>query len=158
MELDDGVVAVIALGSVLVLLLVVFMLVSLVVLRQKQLLCFKRSRNGRAFLLSDKNLERRRGGFKRNSELHYARKKRKKTKQPRGKRREQTKHYQSLGRAVKFPKRDPFASKYLENPMVDLDELDMDWSNPAFDEDTAQKFEAAVSIQSWYRMTRYLYM
>lgn len=147
-ELDTGLIAVIALGSVLIALLLVFMLVSLAVLWQKRLLCFKRGEDTRAFLLADKGLERRHGRFRRNSALPYAQKKRRKSRKTR------VKHYQSLGKAVKFPKRDPFASKYLENPMVDMDELDVDWSNPAFDEVTAKKFEATILIQSWYRMTR----
>ena len=139
-ELEAGLIAAIVLGSVLGALLLIFALTLLVVLRTKRMLCFKRNEYRRPFLLSDRELIRRNGGLK-------------KQKKP-SNRRKKVKNYQSFGRAVKFPKRDPFANKFLENPMVDVDDLDMDWTNPAFDADVAQKFEAVITIQSWYRMVR----
>lgn len=148
-QLEVGFIIVIVLGSVLLLMVLLFAFAFLLVLRTKRLLCFKRKYSS-PFLLSDKAPQ---GGYKRNSKLPFdqkAQKKSKKLSKAGGK----ANNYQSFGRAVKFPGRDPFANKLLENPMVNMEDLDMDWTNPAFDETTATKFDAVVSIQSWYRMVR----
>jgi hypothetical protein len=134
---------VISLGSVLAVLLVLFFLSLLVVLKTKRLLCFKRSGYQRPFLHSDRE--------KRRYTKNHSKGKKKRKPVP-GKRTRND--YQSIGRAMKFPKRDPFANKFLENPMVNMDDFDMDWTNPTFDESSALKFEATVAIQSWYRMVR----
>lgn len=144
-ELEAGLIIAISLGSVLVLLLVIFLLTLVVVLKTKRLLCFKRNAYHRPFLHSDRERKR---GLKKKTRLPFGIKSGSPIK---GKR---SNLYQSIGRAAKFPKRDPFANKYLENPMVSMDDFDMDWSNPAFDEITALKFDAAIAIQSWYRMVR----
>lgn len=141
-ELEVGLIIAIVLGSILVLLLVAFLLSLLVVLRTKHLLCFKKNAYHRPFLHSDR--ERKRGLKKKTRPPFISSRGPAKGKE----------YYQSIGRAVKFPKRDPFASKFLENPMVSMEDFDMDWSNPAFDETRALKYDAAVAIQSWYRMVR----
>lgn len=142
-ELEVSLIIVIVLASVLGLLLCIFLCAFLVVLKTKRLLCFKRNVYRRPFLLSDRELAKRSKGSNRLQKIRGP----VKGKKP-------TYNYQSIGRAVKFPKRDPFANKFLENPMVSVDDLDMDWTNPAFDETRALKFEAAIAIQSWYRMCR----
>ena len=38
--------------------------------------------------------------------------------------------------------------------MVNMEDFNTDWTNPAFDEERAQIFDAAVVIQAWYRMVR----
>lgn len=141
----------IVLGSILVLLLVAFLFTSLVVLKTKRLLCFKRNAYQRPFLHSDKELQRRKKGPKKSTRVPFSKRDTKSGSPAKGRK---SKHYQSIGRAVKFPMRDPFANKLLENPMVSMDDFDMDWTNPAFDETRALKFDATVAIQSWYRMVR----
>ena len=147
-ELDTGFIVIIVLGSVLVVLLFVFVLTCLLLLKKKRLLCFRSSGYARPFLHSDKELLSGRGrkgvGAKRRNRNRRSAQGKKKSK-----------IYQSISKGLKFPKRDPFASNYLENPMVDMEELDTDWTNPAFDKLGAQKHDAVVAIQSWYRMIRY---
>ena len=149
-EIDEGIIAVIVLVSVLVLLILLFALTSLVVVRKKRLLCFKRDEYARPFLLSDRDLERRRG---KESRLPYGKGPKKKRKSQPNRRKD---GYQSISKALRFPKRDIFAQSLLENPMIDMDELDVDWTNPAFDASRAQKYDAVLTIQSWYRMIRYI--
>ncbi len=150
-QIDGSIIAVIVLGSVLVILLLLFVLTSLIVVRKKRLLCFKRNDYGRPFLHTDRELEKRRGRLDKDSRLPYGKKVPKKNKK-RAKRKNEG--YQSFSKALMFPKRDPFAKSFLENPMIDSEELDMDWTNPAFDAARAQKYDAVLSIQSWYRMLR----
>lgn len=141
-ELDIGIIIVIALGSILVVLLLLFMLTSFVVMRKKRLLCFKRNEYHRPFRLVDREPGRH---WRKSRQRAHGNKNAKKGDYK----------YQSISRALRFPKRDPFASSYLENPMVDMEELNTDWTNPAFDKRQGQKFDAAIAIQSWYRMIRY---
>ena len=145
--LDTGRIVVIALASVLVFLIVAVFVIALVLMKKRSLLCFKRKTNVRPILLSDRELEARYGPRKQ----RRRNKNRAKSKASRKKSRGQ---YQSLGRSSMFPKSDPFANKYLENPLVDDDEFNVDWSNPAFDEEGSRLYDAAVMIQSWYRMIR----
>lgn len=49
------------------------------------------------------------------------------------------------------PIQDPFSKRFSEIPM-DYDE-DLNWDNPLFD----RTKDAAITIQSWWRMARYLY-
>ena len=147
-ELDTGGIVAIAAGSLLVVLFVVFLFTLLLVLRSKGLLCFKKNPYKRPFLHSDREMRKRHG----NSKVPLGR--RSKRRPFDGKK--ASNNYRSIGRAVKFPKRDPFANKYLENPLVSMDDFEVDWTNPAFDETRALKFEATIAIQSWYRMVRYV--
>ena len=55
----------------------------------------------------------------------------------------------------KLKQRDPFNPDMLDNPMAD-DDFDTDWSNPAFDAGRSQVYDAAVTIQTWYRMIRFV--
>ena len=140
--LETGIIVAIALGSLLVVLLLLFSLTSLCVMRRKKVFCFKRRGSEvKPFLLSDRELEKRHGAWKRKD----AQRKRLKDKK---------KNYHSLSRPPKFPKRDPFVGKFLENPMVTTEDLDVDWSNPAFDMQAAVQRDAVITIQSWYRMVR----
>lgn len=149
-ELEIGETVAVAAGSLLIVLFVVFLITLLLVLKTKNLLCFKKNPYERPFLHSDRELRRRH----KNSKLPLGRKSKQKKRRPFDGKKPNNK-YQSIGRAVKFPKRDPFANKYLENPLVSMDDFEMDWTNPTFDENRALMFEAAIAIQSWYRMVRY---
>lgn len=150
--IDGGIITVIVLVSTLVVLVLVFVLTSVVVVRKKRLLCFRRNEYTRPFLLTDRDLEKRRGRLGRDSRVPYSRRAPKKRRKNRPN--QKNEGYQSFSKALKFPKRDPFAKSFLENPMIDSDELNMDWTNPAFDAARAQKFDAVLTIQSWYRMLR----
>jgi len=143
MALETGIVVAIALASLLVLLLLGFLLTSvLMVARRKKALCFKRKgSDAKPFLLSNREPPRKHGAWKKKDA------KKRKTKN-------KNRDYQSLSRPPKFPKRDPFAGKFLENPMVTSEDLDVDWNNPAFDMQAAVLRDAATTIQSWYRMVR----
>ncbi len=143
-ELDTGLIIAIVAGSVLVILLVIFFITTLVLMKKKRVLCFRRKRSeARPFLLSGKELEKRHGRWKRKSKPPS-----KKTKK------NKSYKYNTLSRGLKFPKSDPFAGKQLDNPMINMDDFDVDWTNPAFDMEGAQIRDAAVVIQAWYRMIR----
>ena len=43
----------------------------------------------------------------------------------------------------------------LENPMLDPDIDNVDFSNPVFDHEKAKLRDAAIAIQAWYRMWRH---
>lgn len=150
-ELEGGFIVAITLASALVLLLLVFLATSLLVIRKKRLFCFRRDHEDGPFRLPDKNELQ--GGWKRKKLPFEQKHKHKRKKKAKGG--NKSKHYQSLSRLPKFPSSDPFANKFLENPMVDMDDFNMDWTNPAFDKEGAQIRDAATTIQSWYRMIRY---
>ena len=147
-ELDTGIIAAIVLGSLLLLLVFAFLTASVFMMRRKRLLCFKREDITKPFLRTNKGLEQRHGAWKKQNVQPYNKKRKRKG-------RSKKTNYQSLGRPPKFPKRDLFAGKLLENPLVTSDDLDADWSNPAFDMQGAVIRDAATTIQSWYRMIRY---
>ena len=138
----------IALGSLLVTLLLVFMCLLCVFLRKKRALCF-RDRRGyeqqRPFVIPDKTLygkkqRRRKGGSS--------------GKGAKGK----PVKYSRIGQQspnLRQPRGDPFAHNYLEDPMLDEEAMGEDWSNPLFDAEHSQKRDAAIHIQSWFRMIRY---
>lgn len=114
--------------------------------------CFKRRLDQARLLQSD--LERygpvrKKKRYKRNRIFERKRQKRKSWKH------KNKSKYHSLGKAPRFPKSDPFTNKFLENPLIADDEFDMDWSNPAFDSEGATMYDAAITIQCWYRMVRY---
>ncbi len=136
-------VVVIILASILVILVVVFFLASLIFLKKRRILCFKRDDSVKPYARTDHQLEVGYGGAR--------------GKKPKGKRFSplRSNEYQRLGgRSPSDPKHDPFANALLANPMVDEEELNMDWSNPTFDTEKSQQYDAAITLQSWYRMRR----
>lgn len=142
----------IALGSVLVALLLVFLCLLCVFFRKKRVFCFRRrggDEEGRPFVLTDKILEERYGKKKRRR--HKSR-----SSGGKGGKRKSVK-YSRIGRSpdLRRPRGDPFAHNYLENPMADdVDGMGEDWSNPVFDAERSQQRDAAICIQSWFRMVR----
>ena len=140
---------VIVLGSVLLLLLLVFLCLMCVLMRRRRALCFrKRDSDQQPFILPDKTLEQRYG-------KNHVRGKSSsdKGKKAKGK---QLKYSRLGGQSpnLRIPQGDPFAHNYLSNPMVDEDEMNVDWSNPVFDTEKARNRDAAICIQSWFRMVR----
>ena len=151
-ELDTNYIIVIVLVSIVLLLLVTIIVAALLLVYRRRMWCFKRRLNQTRLLQND--LER----------YGPSRKKRKYDKAFGGKKHKKRKHkkhrnkgkYHSLGRVPRFPKSDPFSNKFLENPLIADDDFDVDWTNPAFDSEEARVFDATITIQSWYRMIRYL--
>lgn len=145
-------IVVIVLGSVLLLLLLVFLLLVCLLVRRRRMLCFRRKDGEhQPFVLPDKKLVERYG-----------------QKRPRGKAgarggrgREKLKGKGGKGKLrpgespdLRKPQGDPFAHNYLENPLIDDEEMNTDWSNPVFDVEKSRSRDAAITIQSWYRMIR----
>lgn len=147
-ELGDEIIVVIVLGSALVILGLILTLATLLLMRKKRVLCFKH-RSARPFLFQELG-GRRHGRGKRSSKQPFGQKKRSQAKKKSNK----NKYYQSLSKALKFPNWDPFAGHSLDNPMINTEDLDMDWTNPAFDEEGARKHDAVITIQSYFRMIR----
>ena len=58
------------------------------------------------------------------------------------------------GESTKFS--DPFANKF--NDPVNMEDFhngdDQDWNNPLFDVQAAKRKDAAITIQTWWRMAR----
>ena len=142
----------IALGSVLVTLLLVFMCLLCVFLRKKRALCFHDHRGyeqqQRPFVIPDKTLEERYGKKQR----------RRKGGSPEKGAKRKPVQFSRIGQQspnLRQPRGDPFAHNYLEDPMLDEEAMGEDWSNPLFDAERSQKRDAAIHIQSWFRMIRY---
>ena len=151
-NLNTEYIIVISLGSVLVTLLLVFLCLLCVFIRKKRALCF-RSRRGdevRPFVIPDKILEER-----------YAKKQRRRKRGTPGKgaKGKPIKHSRRVGQHspdLRQPTGDPFAHNYLENPMLEeVDGMGEDWSNPLFDAERSEQRDAAIHIQSWFRMIRW---
>lgn len=140
------------LGAIVLILIVALLLSALLFCRKRGKLCFKvRYDDVKPFLRTDKQLDseaQKRGFF-------YQKLKQKPLKKRQKKKKNSKVKYHSIGKAPRFPRSDPFAKKFLENPMIDDDDFDVDWSNPAFDMAQAQARDAAIMVQSWYRMVRY---
>lgn len=138
---------VIVLGSVLVSLLLLFLCLLLVFLKRRRALCFRdRDYGDKPFVLPDKKLEER-----------YGKKRRGGSPAKGGKAKGKQLKYSRLrpSPALPRPRGDPFAHNYLENPMLDDEEgMDEDWTNPVFDAARSRNRDAAICIQSWYRMIR----
>ncbi|CAI8013473.1 PTB domain-containing engulfment adapter protein 1 [Geodia barretti] len=141
----------IALGSVLVTLLLVFMCLLCVFLRKKRALCFHDHRGyeqqQRPFVIPDKTLEERYGKKQR----------RRKGGSPEKGAKRKPVQFSRIGQQspnLRQPRGDPFAHNYLEDPMLDEEAMGEDWSNPLFDAERSQKRDAAIHIQSWFRMIR----
>ena len=135
---------VIVLGSVLLLLVGFFVTAILFFAKKRRVLCFRRrDAIAEPFLLTDQQLE-----------AAYPRefvKKPKKINRPFSRPKNRLRYERITGDPSK---KDPFLGRTLENPMIDDEELDTDWTNPAFDAERSHFFDAAVIIQSWYRMVR----
>ena len=139
----------IALGSVLVSLLLVFLCLLCVFLKKKRALCFRSADGGaKPFVLPDKVLEERYGWGKA--------KNRSPGKKKGGAAKGKQVKYSRLGQspALRRPNVDPFAHNYLENPMLEEEGLGEDWANPVFDAERSRQRDAVVCIQSWFRMIR----
>lgn len=145
MALETEYIVLIVLVSVLILLLLVFLVLTCVFLRKRRALCFRdRDDEEKPFVLPDKMLLERHG--KKRREAPAVGKGGKKAKGRRLR----------LGESpnLRRPQGDPFAHNYLENPMLDGEEMNVDWSNPVFDAERSRNRDAAVCIQSWFRMVR----
>lgn len=154
--LETEYIIVIVLGSVLLLLLLVFLLLVCLLVRRRRMLCFKRKEaDQKPFVLPDKKLVERYGQKRPRGGKAGVRGGRGGEKQ-KGKGGGKAKGKLKLGESpdLRKPRGDPFAHNYLENPLVDDDEMDMDWSNPVFDVEKSRSRDAAITIQSWYRMIR----
>lgn len=141
---------IISLCAVLALLVLMFAVALLILLKKRRLLCFKRNAAARPFAIPDHRIEaglvsqgaKRRSIFRANPARHKKQKKNKLL-------------YEPLRQSPSTSRKNPFANSTLENPMVDAEELhEEDWTNPAFDKERSNRFDAAVIIQSWYRMSR----
>lgn len=148
MALETEYIVVIVLGAVLTLLILLFLFLVCVLLRKRRALCFRnRGDEERPFILPDKTLEER-----------YAKKRREAQAEKKrgGKKRKGKQPYSRLGQSpdLRRPSGDPFAHNYLDNPMLEAEEMDEDWSNPVFDAERSEKRDATICIQSWYRMVR----
>ena len=145
-EVRTEYIIVIVLGSVLVVLLVLFLCLLLIFLKKRRALCFRaRGYGDKPFVLPDKTLEER-----------YGKKRRGGSPAKGGKGKGKQLKYSRLrpSPALQRPRGDPFAHNYLENPMLDDEGMDEDWSNPVFDAARSRNRDAAICIQSWYRMIR----
>ena len=149
-SLETEYIIVIVLGSVLVLLLLVFLCLLCVFLRKRRALCFRSRRRGdegKPFVLTDEKLRER-----------YEKKRSRGASPVKGGNKAKGKQlkYSRLGQspALRRPSGDPFAHNYLENPMLDGEGINEDWSNPVFDAERSRNRDAAVCIQSWFRMIR----
>ena len=143
----------VVLVGIILILLVALALSALLFLKKRRKLCFKeRYDDVKPFLRTDEQLESRasKAGW------FYQYKKQKKSAGKTNKKKNSKVRYHSIGKTPRFPKSDPFANKFLENPMVNEDDFDEDWTNPAFDSAHAQVRDAAVTIQCWYRMIRWV--
>lgn len=156
--LDLEFIIVIILGGIVILLILVFLIAMLIFMKKRRMMCFGRDAAAKPFVVTDKQLEAGWRGRQRQKSRPFsqARPSHAKPKGKRGKRGKVGGRYTPLRGSPAAPKKDPFAKGFLENPMVDDEELDVDWTNPAFDENRARLYDAAVSIQCWYRMVRWV--
>lgn len=120
-----------ALSVVVLLLFLALLLAVLIFLRKRELLCFK---------------SRRRKRTRRDEETNFTNIY-SKDKKPTGlKRRRQHNNYA-----------DPFATRFSDPLFMDqgLENFDISqWDNPLFDAKGAREREAAITIQTWWRMVR----
>lgn len=154
MALATEYIIVIVLASILLLLLLVFVVAVCIFTKRRRLLCFKTDQAARPFLVTDQQLEARFQGKRnqRDSAFSHKRKSKpaaRKKKKSKGNKREF--RYEPLQSPRK---KDPFADGSLGNPLIDEEEFDEDWSNPAFDAERARLYDSSVVIQTWFRMVR----
>ena len=154
-ELATQYIVVIVLGSVLLLLVGVFLALLCLVMKRRRALCFRREdRDHEPFILPDKKMEERLGrkGLNKEGTRGLGNKEKPKTK---GGAKARSKARPGGSPGLRKPRGDPFAHNYLSNPLVEEEEMNTDWSNPVFDIDKSRSRDAAICIQSWYRMIRY---
>lgn len=128
LENELGLAAVVILGIVIVLLFGVVAIGFCLFLRKRELLCFKLSRTTR------KNYS--------DTEYSYLYERQEERVRPR-------RRFLNRESQVKHP--DPFTKRFSEIPLdIDLEDDLVHWDNPLFD----RKKDAAITIQSWWRMIR----
>lgn len=138
----------VVLGSIILLLVIALTASACLFLKKRRKLCFREVfEDQKTVLLGDNNEQGKAWRFNKKSVQHSKLKSKKKRKLRGAK-------YHSLGKAPPRFKTDPFANTTMENPLDDDFELEEDWSNPLFDSEKAALCDAAICIQSWYRMIR----
>lgn len=141
----------VVLGSVILLLVIALAASACLFLKKRRKLCFREvfeDQDQKRILLVRDDHGRGKPWRVKKKPLKSSKPKAKKRRKSRGAK------YHSLGRAPQRFKTDPFANVVMENPLGDDFELEEDWSNPLFDSEKAALSDAAVCIQSWYRMIR----
>lgn len=153
MALATEYIIVIVLAAILLLLLLVFVLAVCIFTKRRRLLCFKTDLSARPFLVTDQQLEARFQGKRkqRDRAFSHERKSKPAARKKKNKRNKREFRYEPLQSPRK---KDPFADGNLGNPLIDEEEFDVDWSNPAFDAERARLYDSAVVIQTWFRMVR----
>ena len=134
---EPGQIAAVAiLGVVIILLFGVAVVGFCVFLRKRELLCFRTKRSSTHKNYSD-------------TEYSYLYEKQNERVAPR--RRFLNKAQNKLQRSQTKQRADPFNKRFSEIPLdIDLENEPGNWENPLFD----HKNDAAISIQSWWRMIR----
>lgn len=134
---EPGQVAAVAiLGVVIILLFGVAVVGFCVFLRKRELLCFKTRRSSTRKNYSD-------------TEYSYLYEKQNERVAPR--RRFLNRAPEKRQRSQTKQRADPFKKRFSEIPLdIDLENEPGNWENPLFD----RKNDAAISIQSWWRMIR----
>ena len=151
MPLATEYIIVIVLASILLLLLLIFAVAVCVFAKKRRMLCFKRDLAAKPFLVTDQQLEAGYKGKQKQRGKAFSRAK------PAGNKRKSKGDKSSNYRyePLRSPrKKDPFADGILDNPLIEEDEFDVDWSNPTFDSERSRRYDAAVIIQTWFRMIR----
>lgn len=140
----------VVLGTIIVLLVIALAISACLFLKKRRKLCFRDIFDDqKTVLLGDKRRKTKPRQFNKKNPKPGKPK-------PKKKRKPREAKYHSLGRAPPRFKTDPFANVEMNNPLEDNFELEEDWSNPLFDSEKAAARDAAICIQSWYRMIRYL--
>lgn len=124
--------------SVIAILTVVLFVLLCWYLRRRRALCFSRRRDGRPFLVYDKEVELR-------LRKALSSKDRKRLRQ------QSDGAEEAISAYDRAPQSDPFT---VINPMGSIDQLDSPWDNPAFDREQARLRDVAIFIQSWWRMIK----
>jgi len=154
MPLATEYIIVIVLASILLLLLLIFAVAVCIFIKKRRMLCFKKDLAAKPFLVTDQQLE---AGFKGKRTQKAKPFSPGRKPKPAGNKRKSKGDKSSNYRyePLRSPrKKDPFADGLLDNPLVDEDEFNVDWSNPAFDSERSRRYDAAVVIQTWFRMIR----
>lgn len=125
------IVAIVVLGIFFLLVIAVLLLACCLFMRRRELLCFRVKNRNRGSRSESRIFE---------YEGSKPRRRRRLTGQP--------------SREFK----DPFATQFTDPLMMDeeLEDLNLASTNPLFDAQGARKKDAAITIQAWWRMTRYL--
>lgn len=155
MPLATEYIIVIVLASILLLLLLIFAVAVCIFIKKRRMLCFKKADPAaKPFLVTDQQLE---AGFK-GKRMQKAKpfspgRKPKPAGNKKKSKGDKSSNYRY--EPLRSPrKKDPFADGFLDNPLIDEEEFNVDWSNPAFDSERSRRYDAAVVIQTWFRMIR----